>query len=595
MLAIGILLDLLSLPVVSLVVHILALAASGIGVFADAVRGILRRDLLDEKFLMCIASVGAFCIGESTEGVAVMLFFLVGEYFEHKAVRRSRSSIRALMDICPDTATVIKDGVECEVDAEDVEEGDTVVIRSGERVAVDCRVVSGSAELDTSMLTGEAVPVPVGEGSELDSGTVVLGGELVCVALRAADLSRAARTLELVETATENKSREENFITVFSHYYTPAVIALAVLMAAIPPIVGILPFADSLYRALSFLVVSCPCALVISVPMAFFGGIGGSASQGILYKGGNTFSAISRAETVVFDKTGTLTHGELVTDVVEGILPKDELIALAAGAERASNHPIARALRAEAKDLPEAHDVTELAGLGVEATVSGSRISVGNARLMQHRSIEIPQDIPRGSVIVARDGRYVGFITFRDRVKDEAKEAIAELRRLGVKRTVILSGDGAQAVSTVAEELGIDEYRAELMPEDKYSLLEELIASSRGKTVYVGDGINDAPCIARADVGIAMGKRGQDSAIEAADAVIMSDNLSRIPLTVRIARKTIRIAKQNIVFAIGVKLLVLLLVSLGLAGMWLAVFADVGVAVIAILNAMRTLAVSGRK
>ena len=305
LLAIGILLDLLSLPVVSLVVHILALAASGIGVFADAVRGILRRDLLDEKFLMCIASVGAFCIGESTEGVAVMLFFLVGEYFEHKAVRRSRSSIRALMDICPDTATVIKDGVEFEVDAEDVEEGDTVVIRSGERVAVDCLVVSGSAELDTSMLTGEAVPVPVGEGSELDSGTVVLGGELVCVALRAADLSRAARTLELVETATENKSREENFITVFSRYYTPAVIALAVLMAAIPPIVGILPFADSLYRALSFLVVSCPCALVISVPMAFFGGIGCAAANGILFKGGNTFSPLSKLKTVAFDSVST--------------------------------------------------------------------------------------------------------------------------------------------------------------------------------------------------------------------------------------------------------------------------------------------------
>lgn len=593
--ALGLLFGWLELSAISLISYVVALVVSGGFVFLDAIRGIMRRDFLDEKLLMSVASVGAFIIGEATEGAAVMLFFLVGEYFEHKAVRRSRSSIKELMDICPDTAVILRDGEEIDVDADEVEVGDTVVIRSGERVPVDCEVLTGTAELDTSMLTGEAMPLSVAQGSLLESGTVVIGGRLVCRALSPAESSRAARTLELMENATERKSREENFITAFSRYYTPSVIVFAFLMALVPPIFGMLTISDSVYRALSFLVVSCPCALVISVPMAFFGGIGSSAAQGILYKGGNTFSAISHVKNVVFDKTGTLTTGELVVSGAVGIIPAEELISMAAAAENASNHPIALALKKAAVLKYEADELTELPGMGVVARINGKQVAVGNEKLMSSLDVKIPEGVKRGSVLVSSNGELLGSISFADSVKDEAKAAISELRRLGVEKTYILSGDAEDAVRGVALDLGIDEYHAELMPEDKFNMLESIIDSSDGKTLFVGDGINDAPSIARADVGIAMGGRGQDSAIEAADAVIVSDNLLKLPSTVGIARKTLRIAKENIVFAIGVKLLVLLLVSLGLAGMWLAVFADVGVAVIAILNSMRTLVQKRKK
>ncbi len=566
-----------------------ALIVSGFSVFVDAVRGLIRRDFLGEKFLMSIAAIGAFVIGEAEEGVAVMLFFLVGEWFEHIAVNRSRRSIKSLMDICPDTATVIRDGIETEEDAEDVTVGELIVIRSGERVPIDCVVVSGSSDIDSSALTGESVPRGVTVGDELCSGMVVIGGVVTCRTLRLAEESSAARVLELVENANERKSKEENFITAFSKVYTPIVTALAVVMAVVPPLFGWLEWQESVYRALSFLVVSCPCALVISVPMAFFGGIGKSASQGILFKGGNTFKPMSNPSAVVFDKTGTLTVGTLTVSSVTAVgISEEELICYAASAEYGSNHPVAECLKRAAGEIMPAEEVTELAGKGVLTRVNSHSVAVGNEKLMQEAGIEFPEI--SGAVYVAIDGVYRGAITFSDEVKPEAAGAIRELRRLGVNRTYILSGDKREKVETVKDKLGIDEIYTDLLPEEKFAKLEEIIDKENGSVIYVGDGINDAPCLARADVGVAMGSMGADSAIESADAVIMSDNLERLPKAVRVARKTLRIAKENIIFALGIKIGVLALVSVNLAGMWLAVFADVGVAVLAILNSLRTLA-----
>lgn len=583
----GAVLSHLGFETASLILLICALFISGLSVFVGAVKGILRRDFLDEKFLMSIASVGAFIIGEATEGVAVMLFFLVGEYFEHKAVRRSRSAIKELLDICPDTARVIVDGEESEEDAEDVEIGSTILVRPGERVPIDSRIISGACRLDTSSLTGESLPRDASVGDEVDSGVVVLDGAITCVTVRSHSASRASVVLELVENARERKSKEENFITKFSRVYTPAVTGLAVLMAIIPWISGLLTWQSSVYRALSFLVVSCPCALVISVPMAFFGGIGAAASRGILYKGGNTFSPVSRVERIVFDKTGTLTTGEFSVDKIHSVIAEDELISLLASAEHNSNHPIARCLKAIASGYIPADGIRDVPGKGIIATVGADEIAVGNLSLMSSVGANTPVD--GYSVYAARNGEYIGAVLVRDTVKPEAKDAIGALRKLGVKATYILSGDRESEVRSVGRELGIDTVHHSLMPEDKYSLLEQIIAESNGGVVYVGDGINDAPCLTRADVGIAMGGKGTDSAIESADAVIISDDLTKLADTVRIARKTLRISKQNIVFAIGVKVLAMILVATGLVGMWMAVFADVGVAVLAILNSMRTL------
>ena len=570
----------------SLVLYILALLFAGFGVFYDAFRGIMRRDLLDEKFLMTVASIGAMIIGEHSEGVAVMLFFLVGEYFEHRAVAKSRRSIRSLMQIKPDEATVIRDGVEERTLAEDVAVGETIVIRPGERAPLDCEIISGRSSVDTSALTGESLPRYVGAGDSLDSGVIVLDGLLTCRALRVADESRAARVLELVEYASEKKAPEESFITKFSHYYTPAVVIAALLLAVIPPIFRLAELTDSVYRALSFLVVSCPCALVISVPMAFFGGIGGAASKGILFKGGAVFSAVASARTVAFDKTGTLTTGEFKARGVRAVgISESELLSLVASVESGSNHPIARALSALSETRHQVTDLVELAGRGVTAVVDGARAAVGNSALMRELGIVAEASAP-GAILVAKDGVLAGEIILADTEKPEASEAIRALRRLGVTKTVMLTGDRAANAATVSDSLGIDETLAELMPEDKFAYIEK-----SERTIYVGDGINDAPALRMASVGVAMGRGGQDSAIEAADLVIMSDNLTRIPTSIKIARKTVGIAKQNIVFAIGVKLLILGLIALGYANMWLAVFADVGVAVIAILNAMRALRV----
>ena len=572
-----------------------ALLLSGSSVFISALRGILRLDFLDEKFLMSVASIGAFIIGESVEGVAVMLFYLVGEYFEYKAIRHSRNSIKELMDICPDTVTVLNGDTETDCDAEDVEIGETVIIRSGERVALDCVITEGTASVDTSALTGEHLPKEVSVGDTLDSGVIVVGGALVCRVIHRQEDSCAARIIELVENATEKKSREEAFITKFSRYYTPAVTVLALIMASIPPIFGWLELSEAIYRALSFLVISCPCAIVISVPMAFFGGIGGSASRGILFKGGNTFSPMSKIDTAIFDKTGTLTSGKLKVLSVNTVgISKDELLFLAASCEYPSMHPIAEAIKECAPEAKGAAECRELTGLGVVGTVYGDRVAVGNKRLLLSLGIDPPRENTSvGTVYVARNNEYLGSITLGDTVKPEAVGAIEKLRHLGARRIVILSGDEGESVERVAREVGIEEFHSSLMPDDKYKKLEEYISTTRGSTVYIGDGINDAPCLARADVGIAMGALGSDSAIEASDAVIMSDNLSRVADAVKIARKTLRIAKQNIVFSIGIKLLVLILVSVNLSGMWMAVFADVGVAVIAILNSMRALRFKG--
>ena len=575
----------------ALALYIVSLLLSGGRVFIDAARGILRRDLLDEKFLMSIASIGAMIVGEWREGVAVMLFFLIGESFEHYAVRRSRSSIRALMDICPDEACVLVDGDEEIIDAEDVEVDSIIVVRPGERVPIDSVVIAGNADVDTSSMTGESLPVSVGPGSELSSGFIVMNGMLKAKTVRSSDESAAARILALVENANESKSKEESFITAFSRYYTPAVVIIALLVAVIPPLLGLKSIGDSVYTALTFLVISCPCALVISVPMAFFGGIGGAASRGILFKGGNVFSKVATVESVAFDKTGTITNGRFEIGRVISIgIDREELLSLAASAEGASNHPVAECLKNASANVIPLLSADERIGRGVVAQLSGCQCAVGNISLMRELAVDMTalEILPEGAVYVSKDGRLVGAIIISDSIKPEAAESVNSLRRLGVKRTFILSGDREESVRRVSAAVGIDEIGTQLTPEEKYNRLENIISESKS-TMYVGDGINDSPSLARADVGVAMGGVGQDSAIEAADVVIMTDNLSKLSEMILISRKTINISWQNIVFALGVKGAILVLGLLGFANMWLAVFADVGVAVLAILNSMRAL------
>ena len=585
-------------PAAVLAVYLVALAVSGCTVWRDALRGILRRDLLDEKFLMTLASVGAFVIGSYAEGVAVMLFFLAGEYFEHQAVARSRKSIRGLMDLRPDRAIRLSLGGEEEIDADDLSVGETVVIRPGDRVPVDCTVLEGSALIDAAALTGESVPVAANPGSALASGTVCRNGRLIARVDRVADESAASRVLSLVEEANEAKSRQENFITRFSRVYTPAVVLAAVLIGVGVPLVflatGNSPdWTDWLHRALTFLVVSCPCALVISVPLSFFGGIGGAASEGILFKGGNRMNALSHVKTVCCDKTGTLTEGKFeVRDVLcaDGT-DRDELIALAASAEHDSTHPIAAAIRSLAPDAPAPTSVEERAGRGIVADVGGRRILVGTRKLLSEEGVFAPDDAT-GSVFVARDGAWIGCFTVGDALRNESRDTVERLRRLGVKRIGMLTGDVQANAEPVADALSLDFVKSSLLPDGKYAAVEELIARKQGSVLYVGDGINDAPVIALADIGVAMGGVGSDAAIEAADLVIMSDKLDRLPKAIRIARRTVAIARQNIIFALSVKLAILILSATGInTSMWLAVFADVGVAVIAILNAMRALRV----
>ena len=588
--AVALILNILEINVPATVLFVLVLLISGADVYISAIKGILRRDFLDEKFLMSIASVGAVIIGEYVEGAAVMLFFLLGEYFEHRAVGHSRSSIRSLLEICSDTANVISGDTEVTMDAEDVEIGSRIIVRAGERVPLDCIVESGNAEIDTSALTGEFFPTSVGASDTVHSGTMLINGSLVARVVCDYDNSSATRMLELVETANERKSKEERFISIFAKYYTPIVIVLALFMAILPPIFSLFSWKDSIYKALSFLVVSCPCALVISVPLAFFGGIGTGASLGVLYKGANIFSPVSKVQSIVFDKTGTLTTGEFKIGKINSFnMSEEEFIRLVASAEEGSSHPIASSLRALAGERTIPLRTEELVGKGVLAYFDGYSVAVGNRSLMSHLNVAVSHDDSYGIIYVAMDGEYIGRIEVVDSIKPEACEAIDRLKKMGVKRTYILSGDRESSVSYVADTVGIDFAFNSLMPEDKFNLLEKIISDTTGTVMYVGDGINDSPCLARADVGVAMGALGSDSAIEASDTVIMSDNLLRLTDIIGISRRTLRISKENIVFAIFVKILVMVLVSLGVVGMWSAVFADVGVAVIAILNSMRTL------
>ena len=568
---------------------------------------LLEGEALDEDFLMGVATVGALAIGflpgaesQFPEAVFVMLFFQLGELFEGIAEGRSRRSISALMDIRPDTANLeTPEGLKV-VSPDSVAVGETVVVKPGEKVPMDGVVLEGSSSLDTKALTGESVPRSISAGDDIISGCINLSGVLRVKVGKPFGESTASKVLELVENAADNKSRSESFITRFAKIYTPIVVGAAVLLAIIPPLAGGGNFATWLYRALTFLIVSCPCALVISVPLSFFGGIGGASRRGILVKGSNFLESLTRMRTVVFDKTGTLTEGVFqVTAVHPELIGEKELLHLAAHVERHSTHPVAEALReayADEADDCKVEDVREFAGKGVQATVNGRRISAGNEKMMEEAGAKIhscDKCHGEGTVVhVAIDGEYAGHIMISDRVKASSAEAVAMLKDAGVERTVMLTGDARPVAESVAKEVGLDGFASGLLPADKLSELENLILSADDKTTvaFVGDGINDAPVLARADIGIAMGALGSDAAIEAADVVLMDDDPRKIAEAVKIARKTVGISRQNIIFAIGIKLAVLLLAAFGLAPMWLAVFADVGVTVIAVLNAMRTLA-----
>ena len=569
----------------------------GWDVLYGAIRNILNGQVFDEDFLMAIATVGAFATAEYAEAVFVMLFFQTGELFEDYAVGKSRKSIAALMDIRPDVANLEKDDGETEeVDPEDVAVGAVVVVKPGERVPLDGMVLSGTSALDTAALTGESLPRDVGPGDAVISGCVNQSGLLRVKVTRPCHESTVSKILDLVENASEKKSTSENFITRFARYYTPCVVIAAALLAVIPPLfVG--NWGDWFHRALIFLVISCPCALVISVPLSFFGGIGGASKCGILVKGSNYLEALAKTETVVFDKTGTLTRGTFTVTALHPADPftSEQLLEAAALAEQYSDHPISLSLKAAWKQETapgRVTDVEEIAGHGVRARVDGKTVCAGNSRLMERQQVSwTPCEAPGTIVYVTVDGVYAGHIIISDLPKDDSRAAIAALKASGVKRTVMLTGDTDVTARTIAVELGVDEYHAELLPADKVERVEQLLAQSSGKLVFVGDGISDAPVLTRSDIGIAMGALGSDAAIEAADNVLMDDKPSKIATAMRISRKTLRIVHQTIVFALGIKFGVLLLGAFGMANMWMAVFADVGVAFIAILNAMRCLRV----
>ncbi len=567
-----------------------------------AARNILHGQVFDENFLMVVATIGAFCIGEYPEAVLVMVFYQVGEWFQGYAVGRSRASIASLMDIRPDHANVeTAEGLR-QVDPEEVAVGDVIVIKAGERIPLDGVVLEGRTTVNTAALTGESLPRDIGPGDTVISGCINIGGLLRVRVSKPYGESTVAKILDLVENASNKKAKAENFITRFARIYTPLVVIAAVLLAVLPPLLFGEVWSTWIERALIFLVISCPCALVISIPLGFFGGIGGASRRGILVKGSNYLEALSRTEIVVFDKTGTLTRGTFsVTAVHPDVLPEDRLLELAALAESYSDHPISRSLRdAYHKELDSARvsDVEEIPGHGVTARIDGrSReggclVCAGNSKLMERIGVPYRDCHRTGTIVhVAVDGDYAGHIVIADEVKPDAAKAVAALKRQGVRKTVMLTGDRPAVGESVAKALGIDEVHAGLLPADKVEHVEQLLneKSGRGALAFVGDGINDAPVLSRADIGIAMGGLGSDAAIEAADVVLMDDKPSKIADAIRISRKTRRIVQQNIVFALGVKLLVLILGAFGLATMWAAVFADVGVSVIAILNAMRAL------
>lgn len=594
----------------SFALYLIPYLIAGHDVLLKAWRNIRRGEAFDESFLMAVATIGAFAMiffpetePHMAEGAAVMLFYQVGELFQSYAVGKSRKSIAAMMDIAPDYANIERDGAIVEVDPDEVQVGDIIVVKPGERVPIDGVVVDGTSQLDTAALTGESVPRHIEVGGEVISGCINMTGVLRIRTTKLFGTSTVSRILELVENASEKKARTENFITRFARVYTPIVTLAAVAIAVVPPLLGMGAWAGWILRGLTFLVVSCPCALVISVPLSFFGGIGGASRLGILVKGSNYLEALAQVDTVVFDKTGTLTSG---TFGVVGVHPadaidSDQLLAMAAHAEAFSDHPIALSVKKAYLDEAPADSeriidqariegAAEESGHGVKATVDGHAVLVGNDKLMSAHGISCSDCELTGTILhVAIDGAYAGHIVIADTVKDDAAQAIADLHAAGVERCIMLTGDREEVARSVASDLGLDEYHAQLLPGDKVEQVERILDSARGNLAFVGDGINDAPVLTRADVGIAMGAMGSDAAIEAADIVLMDDKPSNIARAIRVARKTMRIVHQNIVFAIGVKLLILALAAVGIANMWLAVFGDVGVAVIAILNAMRAM------
>lgn len=578
-------------------IYIISYLIVGLDVLIEAIKNIFKGEVFDENFLMTIATIGAFAIGEYPEAVAVMLFYQVGEMFQSYAVDKSRKSIASLMDIRPDFANIKKNGSIEKVSPDKISIGDIIIVKPGEKVPLDGTIVDGNSMLDTSTLTGESVPREVSIGDEVLSGSINQNGLIEIKVTKNFGESTVSKILDLVENASSKKSKSENFISKFAKYYTPIVVVIAVLLAIIPPIIfKETEFIQWLYRALTFLVVSCPCALVISIPLGFFGGIGGASKLGVLVKGSNYLEALSKTEVVVFDKTGTLTEGVFEVKKVNSVdITKEDLIKYAAYAESFSNHPIANSLKkAYGKDIDnkKISETHELSGLGVNAVVDGNAVFVGNEKLMQEKNIEYIKCNEIGTILyVAINNQFKGTIIISDKIKADAKKAIEKLKKNNVKKIVMLTGDKKAVGESVAKELGLDEVYTELLPNDKVEKVEKLMKSKseKGKLAFVGDGINDAPVLAISDIGIAMGGLGSDAAIEAADVVLMTDEPSKVVDAIKISKKTLKIVKQNIIFAIAVKILVLILSAIGLSNMWQAVFADVGVSVLAILNALRVL------
>lgn len=585
----------------------------GYGVVKSAVKNILRGEFFDEKFLMSVASLGAVCIGQLPEAVAIMLFYQIGERFEDYAVDKSEKSINALMEIRPDTANVIRGGKEITVKAEEVQPGETIVVKPGERIPIDGIITKGSSFLDNSAITGESVPVEITEGAEVFSGAINKNSAIEIRTVRLSEDSAASRIIKMVEFSSQKKTKTERFITRFSRIYTPAVCILALSVAIIPSITiglskGEWQWSEWVYRAISFLVVSCPCAIVISVPLTFFGGIGAASRNGILMKGSSSVEALSRIRTAVFDKTGTLTKGIFAVSEIcpaDASISKDALIALAAHAEAKSNHPVAKSLGAahsgECCKRQNLSDAEEIAGQGIKVNLNGNIVLAGNETLLkENKVLNFDAGAAKekaGTIIhIAENGKYLGFIVISDQIKDDAKTAVKNLKKTGVSKIVMLTGDSGKAAEKAASQIGITEVFSELLPQDKVSkieiLLEEL-KNSNGKVAFAGDGINDAPVLARADVGIAMGALGSDAAIESADVVIMTDEPSKVADSIKISKKTMSIVRQNIVFSIGIKVLIMLASGIGIGSMWLAVFGDVGVSFLAVLNSMRALGCTG--
>ena len=585
------------------IIFVIAYAIVGLEILKKALRNIKRGKVFDENFLMSVATLGAFGIGEFPEAVAVMLFYQIGELFQSYAVDKSRKSISSLMDIRPDFANVERDSKIEKVDPDDVEIGEIIIVKPGEKVPLDGNIIEGKSTLDTKALTGESIPREVTEGGEVLSGCINLNGVIKIKVTKKYGESTVSKILDLVENASSKKSKSENFITKFAQYYTPIVVIIALILAFVPPLIlHDQLFSDWIYRALSFLVVSCPCALVISIPLSFFGGIGGASKMGILIKGSNYLEQLADTEIIVFDKTGTLTKGVFEVQKVNAIsMTEEELLKITAYAENYSNHPISLSVkRAYNKEIDESKIIKtqELPGLGVSARIMDQDVLVGNEKLMKEKQIDFEKCNDIGTILyVAIEGKYVGYILIADKIKEDAKKTIKDLKKNNIKQTVMLTGDRQSVGENVAKELGIDKVYTELLPDGKVEKVENLLKqkSEKGKLAFVGDGINDAPVLAISDIGIAMGGLGSDAAIEAADVVLMTDEPSKIVDAIHLSKRTMRIVKENIVFAIFVKILVLILSAFGLSTMWEAVFADVGVSIIAILNSLRVLRVKKLK